>query len=350
MSVYRFDAATIAPLAKTPAGYLRVPGKLTRIGIFPYTQPDGSIRRELRAADEVFHADSLDSLRLVPVTKGHPPFRAEGQQVASDIARDVMRGAVGDTVAHDDQYVTATVGVVDQELIEAIERGESELSCGYTCELDMTPGEWNGEKYDAKQTHIRYNHLAVVPRGRAGHDVALKLDSADKTGGRMAVIKVAGKDFEVAQEVADAFNAQASANEALAGKAKADAADRDVQKARADAAEAVAKEAPKVTELVKARVALEREAAEIITVEKMDEMEDVAIKTQVVKALLPSMNLEGQSADYVNVAYAAALAARPSKSADGLAAARGAGQRSDGKTPQQQMIERQANAWKGKAK
>ncbi len=354
MSEYRTDKAELGPLPKTPAGYLRVPGKLTRIGIFPYLMADGTIRKELRSADEVFKEDSLDSLRLVPVTRGHPPPRKSGQQVAADNAREHARGAVGDQVTHDETYVSATVGVFDAELIAAIESGEAELSCGYRCDMDMTPGEWNGEKYDAKQVNIRYNHLAVVPRGRAGHDVALKIDSAEQLEGRMAVIKVAGKEVECSQDVADAFNAQAKELENLAGKAKADAADRDAQKARADAAEAVAaqtkKDAPNVRELVQARVKLEREAQEFVAADKMDSLEDSQIKTEVVKNLLPAMNLEGQSAEYINTAYIAALASKTSKSVPGLGLVRGAtgGQRNDAKNPREAMVERQANAWKAK--
>jgi len=347
VSEFRYDAASLSPSPKSAAGYLRVPGKLTRVGILPYLQTDGTIRKELRSAEEVFHPDSLDSLRLVPVTHGHPQDGLDAGK-----ARAHARGAVGDVVTADGDYVTATVGVFDGALIEAIERGESELSCGYRCDLDMTPGEWNGEKYDAKQINIRYNHLAVVPRGRAGHDVALKLDSADQQEGRMAVLKIGGKDFDCSQEVADAFNALAKDSEAAASKAKADAADRDVQKARADAAEATAQKAkaeqPDVRALVKARVALEREATEFVSVDKMDAMDDVAIKAEVVKALLPTMNLDGASEARVNVAYEAAIASRPSKSVEGLSAIQ-ATQRNDNKqSARDQMLARQANAWKAK--
>lgn len=328
---------------------MRVPGKLTRVGIFPYLQADGTVRKELRCAEEVFNQDSLDSLRLVPVTHGHPKGGLDAKT-----AQPMARGAVGDVVTHDENYVTATVGVFDQSLIEAIERGESELSCGYRCDLDMTPGEWNGEKYDAKQINIRYNHLAVVPRGRAGHDVALKLDSAEVEE-RMALVKVGDKDFECPQEVADAFAAQAQALAAVTNKATADAADRDAQKQRADAAEAVVaqakKDAPDVKALVKARVELERTAAEFVAVDKMDAMDDAAIKVEVVKSILPSMQLDPTNSVAVDVAYAAALAARPSKSAPGLAAVKAAGQRNDEKkSARDEMIARQANAWKGKGK
>lgn len=47
----------------------------------------------------------------------------------------------------------------------------------------MEPGEWNGEPYDAIQTHIRVNHLALVAVARAGDDARLNMDSQDNNGG-----------------------------------------------------------------------------------------------------------------------------------------------------------------------
>ena len=42
------------------------------------------------------------------------------------------------------------------------------MSLGYNLDLIEEPGEWNGEKYDAIQTNIRINHLAIVDKARAG--------------------------------------------------------------------------------------------------------------------------------------------------------------------------------------
>ncbi len=41
--------------------------------------------------------------------------------------------------------------------------GWKELSVGYLVDTIEEPGEYNGERYDAIQTNIRVNHLAVVP-------------------------------------------------------------------------------------------------------------------------------------------------------------------------------------------
>jgi hypothetical protein len=333
--VYRTDSAQLAPLPKSSAGYLRVPpSRLTRVGVFAYTQPDGTVRRELRHPDHVFAPESLDTLRFAPVTHKHP-----GDLDATK-AREHARGTVGDSVTHDDEAVLAPVGIFDAELIEAIEAGESELSCGYHCEFDATPGVWNGQEYDGMQTNIRYNHWAVVPRGRAGRDVALKLDAAQEV--KMASIKIGEKDVEVAAEVAEAF---ASLQKEVAGLT----GERDAQKARADAAEVAKAPEVDVRALVKARVALETEAARHIPKDRFDSMDDLQLQLEVVKTLLPALVVEDKSAEYITAAYEAAIASRPSKSVAPLAAVKSVtAPRADSESPREAMIKRQANAWKGK--
>jgi hypothetical protein len=54
-----------------------------------------------------------------------------------------------------------------------------ELSLGYDLVLDETPGEWNGQPYDAIQTGIVINHLAIVREARAGEEARLNIDGKD---------------------------------------------------------------------------------------------------------------------------------------------------------------------------
>lgn len=71
--------------------------------------------------------------------------------------------------------------VSDGPTIKLIEDGKRELSAGYTCDLDWTPGKTpSGEAYDAVQKNIRINHVAIVQRGRAGQQV--RIGDASKWG------------------------------------------------------------------------------------------------------------------------------------------------------------------------
>jgi uncharacterized protein len=158
---------------RTPQGGLRAPANLTRTGVLVYRNADGSTTRELRHPDEVFHADSLESLKLAPLTVGHP-----GTVTPSNYTTLAV-GMVSENVRKDGRFVAADVLVQDARTVALVERKDlAELSCGYEVTIDPTPGEYEGERYDCVQRNIRYNHVGLGPAnwGRAGNEVRLKLD------------------------------------------------------------------------------------------------------------------------------------------------------------------------------
>lgn len=174
IDVFHFDGSRVE---RTPQGGMKIPATLTRTGVFEYRQADGSVRREYRPPSEVFKADSLRTLEDAPVTDLHQGM------VRSETYQALSKGHVRD-VNQDGRFVTATVLVQDAGLVAAVERGDRrEISCGYECTLDPTPGRTDaGESYDAVQTNIRYNHAALLPigAGRAGREVGLRLDGATR--------------------------------------------------------------------------------------------------------------------------------------------------------------------------
>lgn len=171
----RYDAGRLERAERTPQGGIRAPAYLTRVGVFEYRNPDGSIRRELRPPDEVFAAESLATLRGAPVTHLHvAEIDAKNWQLHT-------KGHVADdSVRRDGNFVAADLVIQDARIVEMIERGELvEISLGYQAIMDETPGVWEGQPYDAVQRSIVYNHAALGPKnwGRAGSKVALRLDS-----------------------------------------------------------------------------------------------------------------------------------------------------------------------------
>jgi len=72
-----------------------------------------------------------------------------------------------------EEYTLADLHIHDRELIDAVQSGKREISCGYECEY--VP---NGDG-TYTQRNIRGNHVAVVERGRAGKRAAI-LDSDKK--------------------------------------------------------------------------------------------------------------------------------------------------------------------------
>lgn len=114
--------------------------------------------RELEKGAHTFDGKPL-LIRHVPTTAEIP-------------ARDYWVGTLGITSFESPYLVTRPLTVLTQEAIDAIESNEqSELSAAYRYDAEMSPGSWGGESYDGRMVNIRGNHVAIVPEGRAGHDV-----------------------------------------------------------------------------------------------------------------------------------------------------------------------------------
>ncbi len=208
--VHRFDfVGNLGKFSRTPTGGLKVPARLTRTGVLEYRKPDGTIRRELRLPEEVFNADSLASLEDATVTNLDNHRGLIGPENWKDATLGHARN-----IRHDGKFVEADLHINDAQAIIDLENGRlHDISCGYSCKLDMTPGLHEGQPYDAIQRRIRYNHVAVLPkgRGRAGTDVALRLDAkdavcveAETTDGEesmtVKVIRLDGRDFNYGSE------------------------------------------------------------------------------------------------------------------------------------------------------
>jgi hypothetical protein len=170
----RFDRGELQKPVKQSNGWLRVDGYLTRTGIFEYLQPDGTKRREYRPPEEVFKEDSLETFAMVPVTDTHPPVMLDAGNTTQ-----FARGAVSDTVKRDGDKVRASLLITDAALVAKLEaKDATQVSCGYICDVEDTPGEFQGQKYDSIQRNIRGNHVAIVPHGRAGAEVRVRMDGS----------------------------------------------------------------------------------------------------------------------------------------------------------------------------
>ncbi|MDE9566872.1 DUF2213 domain-containing protein, partial [Xenorhabdus bovienii] len=71
-------------------------------------------------------------------------------------------------------YLRGNIKILSNAALNQIDNGKIELSPGYRCRYEFTPGLFEGEHYDAIQRDIRGNHLALVEEGRTGIDVAVQ--------------------------------------------------------------------------------------------------------------------------------------------------------------------------------
>lgn len=347
----RLDTVRLDAPKRTPQGGLAAPAYLTRAGVFVYHRADGSEVRELRPAAEVFKADSLATLVAAPVTKLHP-----AGLVKPGNFRAVAVGHVGDSVTKDGDKVAATVYVQDGEAVAAIEAGMRQVSCGYTCDVIDEPGVTEaGERYDRIQKNITYNHVALVPVGRAGADVALRLDAAgNQIGGSMKVEKIDGVEYEIdsdAHKAALERNRQVVALKAEADKqaARADVAEGEIKKLSEEIASL--KDPARFDAAVAARASLVERARKLGGADlKIDGMTDAQIRSAALTAARPDLRLDGKTAEYIEAAFDLATEAAPQTRADEVAriAAGVVGKREDANEDdaRARMLERNRNAWR----
>ena len=174
--VTRLDSIKVDETYYTNEGFLIDHPIVTTVGIFEYMNPDGSIRRELRLPEEVFAPESLASYKGKPIIVTHRAGRVTTDNVEKETIGTMLTAAV-----KDGENVRVEIVIHNTD---ALKTGLRELSLGYDLDLDETPGEWNGQPYDAIQRNIRVNHLALVSAARAGEQARLNIDGKENlTGG-----------------------------------------------------------------------------------------------------------------------------------------------------------------------
>lgn len=164
-----FDVLTLDSPKRTKDGYLVASAKVARTGVQEYSgtemgRPQMDVVRVFRPPEEVFATDALRSFAWKPVTNDHP-----GVAVDSKNWNQYAVGQIGDEVARDGDTIRVPLVLMDETAIADVESGKVELSMGYSVDLRWESGTTaEGLQFDAVQTNIRANHLAVVDKARGG--------------------------------------------------------------------------------------------------------------------------------------------------------------------------------------
>ncbi|MEX3170790.1 DUF2213 domain-containing protein [Serratia quinivorans] len=124
-----------------------------------------------RSPDQVFHPATLASFEGMSITVLHPEdedgdIRLVNPQNWKDLAHGHLQNVRRGTGNQSD-LMLADLIVKDEYAIQLIEDGLRQVSCGYDAEYEQTaPGK-------ADQVDITGNHVALVPKGRAGNRCAI---------------------------------------------------------------------------------------------------------------------------------------------------------------------------------
>lgn len=175
--VNRYDInESLGSPVRLPNGFLKVEGRISRVGVQDYEDFAGKKYKELRLPEDVFDKESMASFRQMPVTNLHPPVLLDANN-----AKEYTVGNVGENVREDGpECLAATLMITDARAITDAENGRRQLSCGYSCELEEAPGVHPAYgEYDVIQRRIRGNHVALVDTARGGPILALKMDGTD---------------------------------------------------------------------------------------------------------------------------------------------------------------------------
>lgn len=314
---YRLDKAE-----RLPNGSIRVDAIATTSGVFVYHDDAGKEIREWRPPSEVEKADSVKSLKDATVTVLHPPGLVTPENWSTYAA-----GHVSGEPRVTSDGVRASLVISRGDAIKDVSTDKlKECSCGYSLWVEESSGTTpTGERYDAIQRDIVYNHIAIGPSGwgRQGANVSLRLDSAGNQvshTGEQNIMKITivldGKTYTVdagSQEHTDLLNKAAAqkaeydalvaAKKELQGKLDAKTGEADTlvkqvaeQKVKLDAAPALAREA------ATARLKLEGQAVTILGADfKCDGKDDNAVRVEIIKKFDPDFKYDAKehSADYV---------------------------------------------------
>lgn len=365
-TVKRFDTLgagdwMTTPFTRTAEGFLKGRAIVTSIGVFTYQYADGTVLRELRLPEEVFASESLDTMKLKPVTNEHPDgfVTPENQQelqvgslgsnVSTTTQERTHNGWVDAGKITDGIHVAIDMTINRADAIEDVLNGRRALSMGYTCEIEEKAGVYMGVEYDCIQRKIRYNHCAIVDAARAGDAAMIHLDGkdailaapafgADNKGAKKPreeditqmkqTVRIDGIDVEVPENVAthiagqnkridEAESKKKSLEEEVAELKKAVSkleAERDAEKSKADSAQAELEKAradasddARIDAAVKERLSV-LDAADRAGVKVSSEMKMDDIRRAVIGSVFPAIKLDGKNADYVSACFDSAVA------------------------------------------
>lgn len=177
------DKVSVGRVRRTGDGYLVADAKVARTGIQQYLgselgRPDMPVVRVYRPPDEVFSDDAMHSYAYRPVTIEHP-----AKMVDATTWKAVAAGQTGGEIQQEGKFVRVPLVLMDAAAIKAYEDGKRELSMGYSAEIVFRDGVTpDGQPYDAVQTQLRMNHLALVDRARGGSE--LRIGDGRTPGGK----------------------------------------------------------------------------------------------------------------------------------------------------------------------
>lgn len=151
--------------------------------IISKAQIDPYFGREIPGYDKLgLEPDRIYQMLRCPIELEKSADTARGKQIlfkhiyvdSTTPEKELTIGAIGSDISFEDGKLYADLTFWDDEAIALIDSEKMEqLSYSYYFDPVMTPGEFEGKRYDGVMRNIHGNHLALVERGRIGRDAVI---------------------------------------------------------------------------------------------------------------------------------------------------------------------------------
>jgi hypothetical protein len=179
MKIFNFSGVSPKPKwEKTDEGWLRCKARVLKEMVMPYHWKEIHLEGVLLPdiinvavkLDEMARPEALRSIEGVPLLAGDHVW------LDGDNIRNLSVGSVAGSPIINGKYLECDLLVTEPDAIRRIEAGElPEISAGYQAVIEFEPGKLDGTNYQALQSNLKFNHIAIIPAGagRAGEDVKI---------------------------------------------------------------------------------------------------------------------------------------------------------------------------------
>lgn len=156
-------------------GFLLVKGcPISSFGIFEYGAGQLGLSGDPMRIVKVYRPEAavndpaaIESFKNVPLINDHKMLSGfEGDENATAPEEYGVSGILTSNVYYDGPWMRGDLKVFSREMQDLLNKGKKDLSLGYSCDFELKQGVFDGQAYEAVQTNLRGNHIALVDEGR----------------------------------------------------------------------------------------------------------------------------------------------------------------------------------------
>ena len=147
---------------------------ISSFGIFTYGAGQIGLPGDPNRLVKVYRPESavadpaaIESFRNVPFINDHEMLSGfQGDDEATAPEDYGVSGVLTSNVYYEAPWMRGDLKIFARDVQADLASGKKDLSLGYSSDFELKPGVFDGEAYEAIQTNLRGNHIALVKDGR----------------------------------------------------------------------------------------------------------------------------------------------------------------------------------------